>query len=193
MQKKPVIVAITGASGIIYGVRTLEVLKELNHPSIAVMSSGAILSAKYELGVTPKDILALATETYHNSDLAAPIASGGLETHGMIIAPCSVKTLSSLAHCYSNNLISRAADVTLKERRPLIALFRETPLHLGHIQLMEKATLYGAIMLPPVPAFYTKPQTLDEIVNSTVSKALDLLTIENTLAPKWKSKWETPS
>lgn len=182
----PIIVAITGASGSVYGITLLKVLKKLNIKTILVLSKDAITTLKYELNMGYKEIISLADECYSNDDIAAPIASGSVITRGMVISPCSVKTLSAVANCYSNNLISRASDVCLKERRRLVILFRETPIHLGHIKLMEQATLSGAIIVPPVPSFYNNPKSIEDVVNSGVSKILDLFDIENNLSARWE-------
>lgn len=186
MNNQPIIVAITGASGIIYGVTLLKALRHYKVPTILVTSQQGLITLKYELNLTPKELHSLADEHFANTDIAASIASGGLKTRGMVIAPCSVKTLSAVANCYSNNLISRAADVTLKEQRKLILMFREAPLHVGHINLMQQAALSEATIMPPVPVFYNQPKTIEDIVNASVSKVLDLFNIENDLTEKWK-------
>ena len=131
------------------------------------------------------DVQALAAVVHEHRDIGASIASGSFETAGMIVAPCSVKTLSGIAHCYSENLLTRAADVCLKERRPLVLMVRETPLHLGHIELMERVTRYGAIVLPPVPGFDSRPESVDDIVDQSVGKALDLLRVPHALFKRW--------
>ncbi|MGV3278322.1 UbiX family flavin prenyltransferase [Rickettsiales bacterium LUAb2] len=182
----PIIIAITGASGSVYGVNLLKAFKQLDIKTMLVLSRDAITTAQYELQLSYKELTSLASEHYTNDDIAAPIASGSVLTRGMIVAPCSVKSLSSIANCYSNNLISRAADVTLKERRKLVLLFRETPLHLGHIKLMEQATLNGAIIAPPLPTFYTNPKTIDDLVNHSIARILDLFNIDNNFSPRWK-------
>lgn len=184
----PIIVAITGASGSIYGIKLVETLKSLGFKTILVVSREAITTIQYELNLKYSDISSLADEFYQNDDIAAPIASGSFLTGGMIIAPCSVKSLSAIANCYSTNLITRSADVTLKERRKLVILFRETPFHLGHIKLMEQATLNGAIIAPPMPTFYTKPKSVDDIINHSLARILDLFEIDHSLSPRWKSE-----
>jgi len=185
-KNTPLIVAITGASGVIYGITLLKSLKELNIKTNLILSKDAITTIKYELNLSYQEVIKLADNYYNNEDIAAPIASGSVITRGMVIAPCSVKTLSAVANCYSNNLIARASDVCLKERRKLVLLFRETPLHLGHINLMKQATLNGAIIMPPLPNFYNAPTSITDLVNSSISKVLDLFNIENNFAPRWK-------
>lgn len=182
----PIIVAITGATGIIYAIRILQELKRLNIETILVMSTMAMVTLKYETTMSVKEVIALATKYYTNDNLAASISSGSFLTQGMVVAPCSVKTLSSIANSLNDNLITRSADVVLKERRKLVLLFREAPLHLGHINLMASATQSGAIIMPPLPAFYNNPQTLDDIVNHTVSRTLDLFNIKNNITTRWE-------
>jgi 4-hydroxy-3-polyprenylbenzoate decarboxylase len=182
-----IIVAITGASGAIYGMNLLKALKATNRVETCLIISSAgkdLLSM--EIGTEAvSQARALAQVCYEINDLAAPISSGTYRTDGMIIAPCSAKTLSAVARSYGDNLIHRAADVTLKERRTLILMFRETPLHLGHIENMALVTRMGGIILPPVPAFYNRPVTVDEIVNHSVGKALDLFGLEHKLYKPW--------
>jgi 4-hydroxy-3-polyprenylbenzoate decarboxylase len=184
---KRVVVALTGASGAIYGIRTLEVLQGL--PDIEthlILSAGARATIALETDATVADVAALADVVHQPTNLAAPISSGSFRAHGMIVAPCSVKTLSSVANCHGDNLIARAADVMLKERRPLLLLFRETPLHTGQIRLMLLASEAGAIVMPPVPAFYHRPDTIDDIVDQTVGRALDQLDIEVDIVRRWE-------
>lgn len=185
MNNLPIIVGVTGASGIIYAVKLLETLKKLNIKTILVVSSMGFFTAKEELGLEKEDLISLASEYYPNNSLHASISSGSFLTAGMIIAPCSIKTLSSIANSYNDNLITRSADVVLKERRKLVLMVRETPLHAGHIKLMQQATENGAIIMPPVPAFYNKPQSIDDIINHSVARCLDLLEIENNLTLRW--------
>ncbi len=181
----PVIVGMSGATGIAYGVELLRALRQLQRPSQLVMTEMAIRTLKLETDYSIEDVWALADVVHNCRDLAAAIASGSFRTSGMVIAPCSVKTLSGIANSYSQNLLLRAADVTMKERRPLVLVFRETPLHPGHLRLMLQATESGATLLPPMPAFYTRPQTVLDIVLQTVARALDLLGIEHALTPRW--------
>ena len=186
-MKIRLIVALTGSSGVIYGIRTLEALKPL--PDVethVVLSSATVRTLKEESDFSADYVNELADYRYGNNDIGAPIASGSFRAAGMLVAPCSVKTLSGIANCYSDNLISRAADVCLKERRKLVLLFRETPLHASHINLMQLADRSGAIIMPPVPAFYHRPKSIDDIVNHTVGRMLDLVRIEAGLVQRWK-------
>ena len=181
------IVGISGASGVIYGVRALEVLKAI--PDIEthlVLSAAAKRTLVEETDRTVESVEALADVVHSHRDIGAAIASGSFRTEGMLVAPCSIKTLAGIAHCYSDNLLTRAADVCLKERRPLVLLVREMPLHAGHIELMAVAARSGAIVAPPVPAFYNRPATVDDIVNHSVGKALDLFGIGHQLFKRWK-------
>ncbi len=189
MPTRNLIVGISGSTGVIYGVRLLEVLKEV--PEITthlVMSPAAARTLTLETDYQLRDVEALADTVYHFKDIAAPISSGSFKVMGMVVIPCSMKTLAGIALSFSDNLLIRAADVTLKERRPLVLVPRETPLHLGHLRLMVQAAEIGAIIMPPVPAFYHRPQTLDDIINQTVNRALDLLHIElpQDLFERWR-------
>jgi 4-hydroxy-3-polyprenylbenzoate decarboxylase len=186
MAKDRLVVAITGASGAAYGIRALEVLRRLGtiETHLVLTPSGARTLAE-ETELTVKQLEALADVVHSSRDIGASIASGSFTTRGMLVAPCSAKTLSGIANVYEDGLVARAANVCLKERRRVVLLFRETPLHLGHIELMEKATRYGAIVMPPVPAFYGKPKTLDDIVDQTVGRALDLFGLEAGLVRRW--------
>jgi 4-hydroxy-3-polyprenylbenzoate decarboxylase len=181
------IIGISGASGAIYGVRLLEVLAE--RPEIEthlVVSQAARLIMAHETDRTVAQVEALADHAYTPDDLAAPIASGSFATDGMAIAPCSVKTLSAIANSYAADLMSRAADVTLKEGRRLILVVRETPLHVGHLRLMTRAAEIGAVIFPPIPAFYGRPQTVAELVDGTVGRVLARLGVENELYTRWQ-------
>jgi 4-hydroxy-3-polyprenylbenzoate decarboxylase len=176
---KRLIVAITGASGSIYGIRALEILRGLGDVEThVIVTKGARTTLTQETGRSMAQLLELADEVHVNNNLGASIASGSFRADGMLVAPCSVKSLAGIAACYSDTLVVRAADITLKERRRLVLLFRETPLHLGHIRLLEQVTAAGAIVMPPVPAFYTRPGTIADIVDHTVSRALDLFDID---------------
>lgn len=181
------VVGITGATGVIYGIRTLEVLKELSiesHVVVTDMGKATIsMETDYSIGTVEK----LATHLYPVRDLAAAISSGSFVTDGMIVAPCSVRTLSAVANSANDNLLTRAADVTLKERRKLVLLFRETPLHAGHCQLMLDASRIGAILMPPLPAFYTRPKTIADIVDHTVARVLDFWGIKMPGMKRWGS------
>jgi len=181
------IIGISGASGAIYGIRALEVLRA--DPEVEthlILSPSAKRTLLEETRYSITGVQALADVVHEHRDIGASIASGSFETAGMLVAPCSVKTLSAIAHCCSENLLTRAADVCLKERRTLVLMVRETPLHLGHIELMERATRYGAIVLPPVPGFYSHPTSVEDIVNQSVGKALDLFHIPHALFRRWK-------
>jgi flavin prenyltransferase len=184
---KRIIVGMSGSTGAIYAIRLLEVLRELPEiESHLVMSKPAKQTIDLETDYAIKAVEALASKVYRYDDIAAAIASGSYKTHGMVVIPCAIKTLSGIAHSYSDNLLVRAADVTLKERRRLVLVVRETPLHLGHLRLMVQATEMGAIMLPPMPAFYHRPKTIDDVVNQTVGRVLDLLDIEHRdLFTRW--------
>jgi 4-hydroxy-3-polyprenylbenzoate decarboxylase len=180
------IIAISGSSGVIYGIRLLELTSRIpDLETHLVMSAAAKVNLAIETGWSARDVERLASHVHDVRDLAASISSGSFRTDGMIVAPCSIKTLSSIAACYSDNLLSRAADVVLKERRRLVLLVRETPLHAGHCRLLLQACEMGAIVMPPVPAFYTVPKTLDDIVNHTCSRALDLFGVETGKIERW--------
>jgi 4-hydroxy-3-polyprenylbenzoate decarboxylase len=181
----PLVVGITGASGIVYGIEILRALRTLKIPTHLVISEAAAQTLKYESDLSLADVRALADVVHSNKDIAASISSGSFLTRGMIVAPCSIKTLSAIANSYDADLITRAADVTLKERRPLVLMVRETPLHKGHLNLMSRAADYGAIILPPMPAFYHKPKTIQDIVDQGVGRALDQLGITHALFPRW--------
>ena len=179
------IVAITGASGAVYGIRTLEMLRSLGAETHLVVSASARRTLEMETGRSPGELAALSSQAYDPGDCGAPIASGSFPVDGMIVAPCSIKTLSAVANCFTADLISRAADVCLKEGRPLVLLVRESPLHLGHLRLMARAAEAGAVICPPVPIFYGRPQTVAEIVDASVGRALARLGIENDFYPRW--------
>jgi 4-hydroxy-3-polyprenylbenzoate decarboxylase len=180
------IIGITGATGVTYGIRLLEVLADIgNIETHLVVSKAAETIIKYETDRTLEDIQRLANHTYDIQDISAPISSGSFKTDGMIVAPCTIKTMSALSNSYNENLIIRAGDVTLKERRKLVLVVRENPLHLGHLRSMERLTEMGAIILPPVPAFYTLPKNIQDIVDYTVGKMLDIFDIKHNLFPRW--------
>ena len=182
---KRLIVGITGASGTVYGVRLLEALKEAGVETHLVMSDAARLTMATETDYAPAWVESLATKVHSPKNIGASIASGSLKTLGMVVAPCSVHTLSDIAWGSTGNLITRAADVVLKERRRLVLLLRETPLHAGHIRSMAQVTDNGAIVMPPVPAFYIQPKSVMDLVDHTVGRVLDLFDIENTLVKPW--------
>lgn len=180
------IVAITGASGAIFGIRLLEVLKGV--PGVEthlVLTRAGERTVVEETDRAPRDVRALAHASYRPDDIGAPIASGSFATGGMIVAPCSINTLASIAHCTADTLVTRAADVVLKERRRLVLLVRETPLHRGHVAAMLAATEAGAVVMPPVPAFYNHPRTIEDIVDHTVGRALALFGIDAGLVTPW--------
>src|SRR5680860_31118 len=163
-----VIIAITGASGVIYGIRALQLLQDVSDiETHAIISPAAFRTALEEVEMSAEEIEALPDHLYNHRDIGAAISSGSFRTDGMLVMPCSAKTLSGIANCYNDELIIRAADVCLKERRRVVLLFRETPIHAGHIALMDQATRNGAIIMPPVPAFYNKPKTLNDVVDQT--------------------------
>jgi 4-hydroxy-3-polyprenylbenzoate decarboxylase len=182
------VIGITGASGVIYGIRLLEVLSEIKAVKTHLIISQA---GKQTIGLETthkiKDIQALADKVYDIHDFTAPIASGSHQTSGMVVIPCSIKSLSAIANSYNNNLLIRSADVTLKERRNLILVPRETPLHLGHLQLMVRITEMGAVILPPMPVFYSRPESIQDIIDQTVMRVLDQLNLEppTELSPRW--------
>lgn len=188
MSNRPqrLVVGISGASGVILGIRTLEVLKGIGVESHLVLSPAARLTITEETDWQVKDVLALASVVYRHADIGAAIASGSFDTLGMIVIPCSIKTLSAIANSYSSDLLVRAADVVLKEGRPLLLVVREAPLHAGHLRLMELATQAGAVIFPPVPAFYARPGSLDEVIDHIVGRALQRVGIPNDLFQAWK-------
>ncbi len=176
---KRLIVGISGASGAIYGVRLLEALQQV--PEVEthlIMSNAARQTLALETDLSLRDVQALANVVHDARDIAANVSSGSFKTHGMVVLPCSIKTLSGIVHSYTDGLLTRAADVVLKERRPLVLCVRETPLHLGHLRLMTQAAELGAVIMPPVPAFYHRPQTLTDIIDQTVNRVLDQFDIE---------------
>jgi len=181
-----IVVGISGASGAIYGIRTLEVLRHLGIESHVVISDAAKQTIQHETPYKIKDILDLVTHSYDQKDIGAAISSGSFKVDGMIVAPCSIKTLSAIANSYNDELITRAADVQLKERRKLVLLVRETPLNLSHLNHMTLITQMGGVILPPVPSFYHLPKSVDDIVNHTVGKALDQFGVDAHLFDRWK-------
>ena len=181
------VVGITGATGAIYGIRLLEILRD--HPDVQthlVVSAPGKRTIVEETVYAVKDVETLATAHYDNKDIGASIASGSFRTLGMVIAPCSIKAAGAIASCHADSLVARAADVTLKEGRPLILLVRETPLHVGHIKCLLALAEMGAVILPPMPAFYHRPKGLDDIVNHTVARVLDRLGLPQTLIAEWQ-------
>jgi len=180
------VIGITGATGVIYGIRLLKVLSQIEGVEThLVISEAGELNIEYETDWKVEDVKALANFCYDIHDLGAPPSSGSFKQDGMVVAPCTVKTMSALANSYAENLLLRAGDVTLKERRKLVLLVRETPLHLGHLRNMERLAEMGAIIMPPVPAFYHRPKTIPDIIDHTVGKTLDIFGIEHDLFQRW--------
>ena len=187
MKKNRLIIGISGASGVILGIHILEVLHQIEEiETHLVLSPAAKLTIAAETDWQPKDVLALANVVHNYNDIGAPIASGSFVTMGMIVLPCSIKTLSAIANSYADNLLVRAADVTLKEGRPLILGVRETPLHRGHLRLMDQAAEAGAVIFPPLPAFYAKPRNMDEVIDNLIGRILARVGIENDWFFQWK-------
>ncbi len=181
------IIGITGASGVIYGIRLLEVLSGISDiETHLIISESGEMNIRYETDRNVEDIKALANFSYDVKDVGAQLSSGSFQRDGMIIAPCTVKTMSALANSYTENLIIRAGDVTIKERKKLLLLLRETPLHIGHIKSMERLCEMGAIIMPPVPAFYHKPKTVQDIIDHTIGKTLDMFGIKHNLFERWR-------
>jgi 4-hydroxy-3-polyprenylbenzoate decarboxylase len=185
MAKQRLIVGITGASGAAYGLAALKALRNEDIETHLVISRSGQITAAHELGLKFSDLTALADVVYKIDDIAAAISSGSFRTLGMLVAPCSIRTLSEIASGVTSSLLSRAADVVLKERRKLVLMVRETPLHLGHLRAMVQVTEMGAIVMPPVPAFYARPTSLDDIVNHSVGRALDLFGLDSKLVSRW--------
>lgn len=186
MSKKKLIVGISGASGAAYGISILKILKTLGVESHLVVTKAGKLSIEHETEYKLDDVIEMADHYYNNNDISARIASGSFLNDGMVIAPCTVKTMSEIATGCTQSLISRAADVTLKDRRKLILLFRETPLHLGHINSMKAVTEMGGIVMPAVTTFYNNPKSIDDMVTHTTARILDVLNIENNLIERWQ-------
>ncbi len=182
---KRLILGIAGASGVIYGVRMLEILQTQDIETHLIISDAGKLNIRIETNYEVDEVLAMADFSYTNKDIAASVASGSFLTMGMVVAPCTVKTLSGIANSYNENLLIRAADVQLKEKRKLALLFRETPLHKGHLRLLTQAADMGAQIIPPVPAFYHHPKTIDDIINQSVGKVLDYMGIAHELFKRW--------
>lgn len=181
------VVGISGASGAVYGIRLLELLRDTRGvESHLIVSDSAKRTIAEETDWAVADVEDLAARRYSNRDIGAAVASGSFKTDGMVIAPCSIKTAAAIAHCAADTLMARAADVTLKEGRPLILLVRETPLHLGHLRVLTALAEMGAVVLPPMPAFYHRPKHIDDLVNHTLARVLDRLGIAQTLVPEWQ-------
>jgi flavin prenyltransferase len=186
------IIGISGASGVIYGVRLLQLLRNAGVETHLVLSKTAEVTFAHETNLKIADVKALADVCHRVDDMAAPISSGSFKTAGMIVAPCSVRSMSEIASGVTSTLLTRSADVVLKERRKLVLMVRETPLHAGHLRSMMAATENGAIIMPPVPAFYHKPKTIDDIVNQTVGRALDLFDVDAGIVKRWRSAEPLP-
>ena len=188
MAKHPqrLIIGISGASGTVYGIRLLEILRDAGIETHLVMSKSAEMTMAYETDLKPKDVRALAAVHYPNADIGAAISSGSFQTLGMVIAPCSIRTMSEIACGVTASLLSRAADVVLKERRRLVLAVRETPLHVGHLRSMLTLAEIGAVVSPIVPAFYNRPKTVDDIINHTCGRLLDLFGIDTGIVKRWK-------
>ena len=185
-KQKRIIIGISGASGIIYGIRALELLKRLGIETHLVMSKAAEMTLAYETDYKAKDVRELASVSHAIGDIGASISSGSFHTLGMLVAPCSIRTMSEICTGITGTLLSRAADVVLKERRRLVLGIRETPLHTGHLRTMTQLSEMGAVICPVVPAFYNRPTTLDDIVNHSVGRMLDLFDIDTGLVKRWK-------
>lgn len=181
-----IVVGICGASGVVYGMEMLRALRDLGYESHVVISEAARRNFSLETRIPLREVESLAAYVYDEGDLAAPIASGSFLTAGMVVIPCTIKSLSAIAHSYNENLLIRAADVTLKERRTLVLVVRETPLHKGHLQLMLSAASLGAVILPPIPAFYQFPESIEDIIRHTVGKVLDSFSIPHNLFRRWE-------
>lgn len=184
-QLKRLIVGISGASGVIYGIRLLEVLRDTPFESHLVMSQSAEVTLAYESKLKVADVKALADVVYPNGDIGAAISSGSFQTEGMVVAPCSIRSASEIATGVTSTLLTRAADVVLKERRRLILLVRESPLHTGHLRTLTHLSEIGAVIAPPVPAFYANPESVDDLVNHTVGRLLDMFGLEAGLVKRW--------
>ena len=186
-KKMKLIIGIAGASGVIYGIRLLEALRQLDQvESHLVMSNTGRMNIGLETEYEIKDVEALADVVHKNANMAASIASGSFKADGMIVAACAMKTLSDIVHSRADTLLTRAADVTLKEQRRLVIMPRETPLHTGHCKLMYEASLLGAVIAPPMPAFYTNPKSIDDIINHSVGRVLDLFDLDTDLVTRWQ-------
>jgi 4-hydroxy-3-polyprenylbenzoate decarboxylase len=185
IMTKRIVIGISGASGVIYGIKTLSLLQEMDFETHLIISESGRQNIEIETSHKADDVAAMADYTYNNKDVGAALASGSYLTEGMVVVPCTIKTLSGIANSYTNNLLVRAADVTLKEKRKLVLVVRETPLHVGHLGLMTRAANMGAHILPPIPSFYHQPKTLDDIIHQTIGKIFDYLGIEHNLYKRW--------
>ena len=185
---KRIVVGISGASGVIYGLEMLKTLQDLGYESHVVLTRQARHNFLLETDHSLEEVEGAASQLYDDNDLAAPISSGSFVTRGMVVIPCSIKSLSGIANSYGANLLVRAADVTLKERRPLVLVVRESPLHRGHLELMLSAASQGAVILPPAPAFYHKPETITDLIHHTIGKVLDCFGIQHELFNRWQGR-----
>jgi 4-hydroxy-3-polyprenylbenzoate decarboxylase len=184
-MKKRIVIGISGASGVTYGVRMLAVLRETDYETHLIISSAGRLNIEIETNYTPAEVEAMADFVYDHKDMSASLASGSFLTEGMVVVPCTIKSLSGIAHSYNENLLIRTADVTLKEKRKLVLVVRETPLHVGHLRLMTLAAEIGAHILPPVPSFYHQPETIEDIIDQIIGKVFDFMGIEHHLFKRW--------
>lgn len=184
-MRKRIVIGISGASGVIYGIKMLSLLREKDFETHLIISESGRQNIEIETSHKADDVAGMANYTYDNKDVGAALASGSYLTEGMVVVPCTIKTLSGIANSYTNNLLVRAADVTLKEKRRLVLVVRETPLHVGHLGLMTKAANMGAHILPPIPSFYHQPKTIDDIIHQTIGKIFDYLGIEHNLYKRW--------
>ncbi|HJO62950.1 MAG: UbiX family flavin prenyltransferase [Nitrospinaceae bacterium] len=180
-----IVIGITGASGVTYGVRMLRLLEDTNYETHLIISEAGMLNIEIETGYKAEKVAAMADYTYNHVNVSASLASGSFLTEGMVVVPCTIKTLSGIANSYTENLLVRAADVTLKEKRKLVLVVRETPLHKGHLRLMTMAADMGAHILPPIPSFYHMPKTIDDIIDQTIGKIFDYIGIEHELFRRW--------
>jgi len=182
---KRIVIGISGASGVTYGVRMLDVLRKTDFETHLIISNAGRLNIEIETSYTPAEVEAMADFVYDQNDMAASLASGSFLTEGMVVVPCTIKSLSGIANSYNENLLVRTADVTLKEKRKLVLVVRETPLHVGHLRLMTLAAEMGAHILPPVPSFYHQPETIEDIIDQTIGKVFDYMGIEHDLFKRW--------
>jgi 4-hydroxy-3-polyprenylbenzoate decarboxylase len=184
-MSKRIVIGISGASGVIYGVRMLSLLKEKDFETHLIISEAGKKNIEIETNLKSSDVTVMAHYTYDNKDVGAALASGSFLTEGMVVVPCTIKTLSGIANSYTDNLLVRAADVTLKEKRKLVLVVRETPLHKGHLRLMTMAADMGAHILPPIPSFYHQPKTIEDLIDQTIGKVFDYLGIKHDLFRRW--------
>ncbi|MBW1778064.1 MAG: UbiX family flavin prenyltransferase [Deltaproteobacteria bacterium] len=189
---KRIVIGISGASGVIYGVRMLSLLKSTDFETHLILSEAGKINIQIETGLSIDEVAGSADVVHDSKDMAASLASGSFLTEGMVVVPCTIKTLSAIANSYNSNLLVRAADVTLKEKRKLVLVVRETPLHKGHLRLMSVAADMGAHILPPIPSFYHKPKTIDDIIHQTIGKIFDYLGIEHRLFQRWGESLKDP-